>query len=130
MTPSAIPAGLDRYEIPCRVHGEILVGDETIELDGRRPAGPLVGRPRLVGDGLVLDGVPPRRRQHWHGVVIKPDQATSIGYRQRPNEPTELVGSFRADEVLGPEGMPIVGPAAADGTEVDADPQRPGRRSC
>jgi hypothetical protein len=24
----------DRYEVPCRVHGQILVGDETIELDG------------------------------------------------------------------------------------------------
>lgn len=24
----------DRYEVPCRVHGEILVGDQSIELDG------------------------------------------------------------------------------------------------
>src|SRR5262245_9556643 len=31
--PFAYPAGLDRYEIPCRVHGEVLVGTETIELD-------------------------------------------------------------------------------------------------
>jgi len=25
--------GVDRYEIPCRVHGEVLVGDETITID-------------------------------------------------------------------------------------------------
>lgn len=28
------PEGQDRYEIPCRVHGEVLVGDETIDFDG------------------------------------------------------------------------------------------------
>lgn len=26
--------GVDRYEVPCRVHGEVLVGDETIAFDG------------------------------------------------------------------------------------------------
>ncbi len=56
------PPGIDRYEIPCRVHGEILVGDERIEFDGTGPARPFVGRTGLVGPGLVLDGVPPRRR--------------------------------------------------------------------
>ena len=30
----AYPPGTTRYEVPCRVHGEILVGDETIEFDG------------------------------------------------------------------------------------------------
>jgi len=28
------PPVTPRYEIPCRVHGEVLVGDETIEVDG------------------------------------------------------------------------------------------------
>lgn len=26
--------GVSRYEIPCRVHGEVLVGNETLEIDG------------------------------------------------------------------------------------------------
>ena len=30
----AYPPGTTRYEVPCRVHGEVLVGDERIELDG------------------------------------------------------------------------------------------------
>lgn len=33
-TPYRWPAPLDRYEIPCRVHGEILCGDEQIDFDG------------------------------------------------------------------------------------------------
>jgi hypothetical protein len=30
----AYPAGITRYEVPCVVHGEILVGDEKIDFDG------------------------------------------------------------------------------------------------
>lgn len=30
----AYPPGATRYEVPCRVHGRVLVGDETVELDG------------------------------------------------------------------------------------------------
>ena len=30
----AYPPGTTRYEVPCRVHGEVLVGDERIEFDG------------------------------------------------------------------------------------------------
>ena len=30
----AYPPGTTRYEVPCRVHGEILVGDEAIAFDG------------------------------------------------------------------------------------------------
>ncbi|MCC5951718.1 MAG: hypothetical protein JJU45_06435 [Acidimicrobiia bacterium] len=31
--PYRYPTGLDRYEIPCRVHGEVLVGDEQIAVE-------------------------------------------------------------------------------------------------
>jgi hypothetical protein len=31
--PYAYPPGTTRYEVPCRVHGEVLVGDEVIALD-------------------------------------------------------------------------------------------------
>jgi hypothetical protein len=30
----AYPEGISRYEVPCVVHGEVLVGDEKIEFDG------------------------------------------------------------------------------------------------
>jgi hypothetical protein len=33
-TAYAYPPGTTRYEVPCRVHGEILVGDEAIAFDG------------------------------------------------------------------------------------------------
>ena len=54
-----------RYEIPCRVSGTVRVGEETIELDGPRPARPLLGLARLVGDRLDVERAAPRGR-HPH----------------------------------------------------------------
>ena len=47
--------GTTRYEVSCNVHGEILVGDETIELRRHRPARPQLGRARLVEPRLGVD---------------------------------------------------------------------------
>ncbi len=52
-----------RYEISCTVHGEVLVGDERLEIDAVGQTRSLVGCAGLVGAGVVL-GLGPARRRH------------------------------------------------------------------
>lgn len=89
----------DRYEIPCRVHGEILVGNETIDFDGHGQRDHSWG----VRDwwsfgwcwnaGRLEDGTP------FHSTIIG-DLAWSTGY-------------------VGADARPV--DAAAVSTELDAE---------
>ena len=73
--------GTTRYEVSCNVHGEILVGDETIELRRHRAARPQLGRARLVEPRLGVDRRRPRGR---HAVPHRPDpRARPGGVRAR-----------------------------------------------
>lgn len=100
--------GVDRYEVPCRVHGEIRVGSETIQLDGwgqrdhswgerdwwstawSWTAGRLEDGTRFHGTSVDHGGVP----------------VFGTGYVQPPGAP--MVGTDIAirSEELGPEGLP------------------------
>ncbi|HEX2578057.1 MAG TPA: hypothetical protein VHK88_17040 [Aquihabitans sp.] len=100
--------GVTRYEVPCRVHGEVLVGDERIELDGfgqrdhswgvrdwwsmawSWTAGRLDDGTRFHGTSVDIDGTP----------------IFGTGYVQPPGG--ALVGTDRAErgQVLGAHGFP------------------------
>ena len=103
--------GVTRYEVPCRVHGEVLVGAERFEVDGHGQrdhswgvrdwwsygwswtAGRLDDGTRFHGVDVALDGTP----------------LYGTGYTLRPGR--EVVGTDRVarSEVLGPEGLPTTG---------------------
>lgn len=63
VAPSSVPSADGGYEIPCRVHGDVLVGAERIDLDGighrRHSWGPAVGGigpPTMRVTGALMDG--------------------------------------------------------------------------
>lgn len=104
--------GVDRYEVPCRVHGEVLVGEEVIQIDGwgqrdhswgsrdwwsiawSWTAARLDDGTRLHGTGVELDGVP----------------VYGTGYVQNRvgDRPVPMIGTDIAlhQEELGDHGLP------------------------
>jgi hypothetical protein len=114
------PGGVTRYEVPCRVHGEILVGDEQLELDGFGQRDHSWG----VRDwwafgwswtaGRLDDGT------RFHGIDLRiPGLDFPAGYLQ-PGEPIDAV---TVEEDLGADGLPLhaditVGPLALDVTPL------------
>ena len=101
--------GVSRYEIPCRVHGEVLVGAERIEIDG------FGQRDHSWGErdwwamswswmaGRLDDGT----RFHGTSVDLGGTPVYGTGYVQAPGGP--LVGTDVAvrSERLGDHGLPI-----------------------
>ena len=100
--------GTTRYEVSCNVHGEILVGDERIELDGvgQRDHSWGVRDWWTVGwvwtAGWLEDGT----RFHTTRVRIPGFEAFAPGYVMRPGEPVEQIGACTAEEELDDDGFP------------------------
>lgn len=100
--------GIDRYEVPCRVHGEVRVGEETLRIDGwgqrdhswgerdwwsrawSWTAGRLDDGTRFHGTSVDLDGTP----------------VFGTGYLQAPDGPLAGTDVALRAEDLGPEGLP------------------------
>jgi hypothetical protein len=103
------PPGTTRYEIPCRVHGEVLVGDERIEIDAIGQRDHSWG-PRdwwtlawTWTAGALDDGT------RFHGTAVRlGDLALPYhpGYVQAPGRPLVEPGHTAASEVLGEHGLP------------------------
>jgi len=97
----------DRYEVPCRVHGEVLVGDSRIELDGWGQRDHSWG----VRDwwsmgwcwnaGRLEDGT---RFHTASGTLGETDWAA--GYLGEPEGPLVDVTAAKAVAKLGDEGIP------------------------
>ncbi len=87
--------GVTRYEVPCRVHGEILVGDEQIDFDGwgQRDHSWGVRDWWTVGwcwtAGRLDDGT----RFHATHVTLGDDPLYATGYVQPPTGSLEPVGA-------------------------------------
>lgn len=100
--------GVTRYEVPCRVHGEILVGDEQIEFDGTGQRDHSWG----IRDwwtlawcwtaGRLADGT----RFHAVDVTLADDPVYATGYVQDPGGHLRAVGGVVRDQVLGANGFP------------------------
>lgn len=98
-------AATGRYEVPCTVHGEVLVGDERVDLDGQGQRGHRWG----VSDGWTAP---------WFNSAGRLDDGTRFqadvggsgrgtGYVQRPGAAVVAVSPVTAAEVGGAEGLPI-----------------------
>jgi len=92
------PEGMDRYEVPCRVHGEILVGDETIDFDGWGQRDHSWGVRDWWANGWCWSafrlGVPAGTRVH--AVTLIPSVGMSIGYLES-DRGNEVVHTFDVD---------------------------------
>lgn len=110
------PEGMDRYEVPCRVHGEILVADETIDFDGWGQRDHSWGvrdwwTPSWCWSAFRVFGPteadPPSL---VHAVTLLPEQAFAVGYLQHGDEHLS-VGTLAVDPTMGTTLG--TGPAAA-----------------
>ena len=100
--------GVTRYEVPCRVHGEVLVGQERIELDGWGQRDHSWG----VRDwwsmawswtaGRLDDGT----RFHATAVDIEGTPVYGTGYIQAPGGEMEAVDDTGHDTTLDDTGLP------------------------
>jgi hypothetical protein len=100
--------GVTRYEVPCRVHGEVLVGAERIEIDGFGQRDHSWG----VRDwwsygwswtaGRLDDGT------RFHGVDVRlgPDALYGTGYIQGTDGAMEAVTTVRNHADLDADGLP------------------------
>lgn len=115
------PPGLDRYEIPCRVHGEVLVGKERLELDGigQRDHSWGVRDWWAMGWCWTAFRMDDGRRLH---AVVPGSSPFSIGYVQRPTDEAEGVAYAAVSTVEGAEGMPSAASLAIGETDFTVDP--------
>ncbi len=103
--------GVDRYEVPCRVHGEVLIGTEVIPVDGcgQRDHSWGVRDWWTYGwswtSGRLDDGTA------FHGthVVLDDVQLYGTGYVQPPGGPLVPTDEVARTQVLGREGLPESG---------------------
>ncbi len=123
--PGAYPyPGTTRYELPCTVHGEILVGDERIDFTG-------VGqRDHSWGErdwwrfgwvwtsGALDDGT----RFHTARIRIPGLEGYAPGYTLAPGGPLEQIDRSVADEELGEHGFPVTASAGVGPLELAIEP--------
>jgi hypothetical protein len=119
------PPGTTRYEVPCLVHGEVLVGDETIAFDGIGQRDHSWG----VRDWWVLgwtwtagwldDGT------RFHGTAARlGDQPVPYhpGYVQPSGGPLEAVDHTASQPVLGDDGLPTADTVTVGDLRLDVTP--------
>jgi len=123
------PDWLPRYEIPCRVYGEILLGDETIELDGFGQRDHSWGQRDWWSTGWCWTAFRMDDGARFHAVTTKPSTGFAYGYDQEPDAAglagalgVDLVTAFTADEVLGAAGIPIAATLVLGGRTFEVEP--------
>jgi hypothetical protein len=97
----------DRYEVPCRVHGQVLVGEERLEIEatGQRDHSwgvrdwwmfPWVWSAFHVADGTEIFG-------NW--VAISPDFMFRTGYLQGDGKSPTALDDFESQQTARPDGL-------------------------
>ena len=74
--------GIDRYEIPCRVHGEILVGDERIEFEGPGQRDHSWGERDWWSTAWCWTAWRMEDGTRYHAVTTLPSEGFAVGYAQ------------------------------------------------
>ena len=100
--------GVSRYEVPCRVHGEVLLADETLSIDGWGQRDHSWGvrdwwaMSHNWSEGALADGT------RFHGTHSMPGWGDwSIGYVQAPGgAPEGDLNSYRTEPDFAADGMP------------------------
>jgi hypothetical protein len=100
------PPGLDRYEVPCRVHGEVVVGADRIEVDHPGQRDHSWGVRDWWAQGWCWTAFHLDDGSAWHAVVPT-DTPFSIGYAQVPGREPEGVTSASVATVPGEGGIPL-----------------------
>lgn len=123
------PDFLPRYEVPCRVHGEILIGDETIEFDGFGQRDHSWGHRDWWSNGWCWTAFRMADRARFHAITLKPSTDFGFGYGQEPVPgdaggalTTEVLLAFEADEILGADGIPITADLDIAGRRITVEP--------
>ena len=116
--------GTSRYEVPCTVHGEILVGDEVVAFDGVGQRDHSWG----VRDwwslgwvwtaGWLADGT----RFHTTRVRIPGLESFAPGYVQPPGGVPEQIEVCAASEDLDGAGLPIAASITCGTLELAVEP--------
>jgi hypothetical protein len=115
------PPGLDRYEIPCRVHGEVLVGDETLAIDAVGQRDHSWGVRDWWSIGWCWTAFRLDDGSRWHAVVPEASPL-SIGYVQPAHGAPEGVAYASVAPVLGERGIPDGATLSIGGTDFTVDP--------
>jgi hypothetical protein len=121
----AYPPGTSRYEVPCRVHGEVLVGDERIAVDA------IGERDHSWGErdwwvlgwtwsaGWLDDGT------RFHGTAVRlADDVVPYhpGFVQPPGGSLAGVDHTAATHVLGEHGFPTSATTSYDDLSLEVEP--------
>lgn len=116
--------GVTRYEVPCRVHGDVLVGQERIELDGWGQRDHSWG----VRDwwsmawswtaGRLDDGT----RFHATAVDLAGTPVYGTGYWQLPGGTMQAVTEAHHDEDVDDDGLPTSGTWRLGGESLAVEP--------
>jgi len=123
--PFRWPEGMNRYEIPCNVHGEILVGEERIEFEGPGQRDHSWGvrdwwTPAWCWTAFRLDD-----GTRIHAVTMLPPQGFGIGYSQPGDQlghQLDLVTEFSSEPTLGDEAIPTSVQLVVNGLAVTVTP--------
>ncbi|MGH9138389.1 MAG: hypothetical protein ACRD0G_15310 [Acidimicrobiales bacterium] len=119
-----------RYEIPCLVHGEILLGDERIELDGHGQRDHSWATRDWWQFGWTWTAGRLSDRLRFHGADVRvPNLRGGAGYLQPAQGavvpaawPDPLDGTVRAEEQLGSGGLPEAASVSIAGLALDIEP--------
>ena len=120
------PAVTPRYEIPCRVDGRILVGDEEIEFDGWGQRDHSWGAARdwwALGWSWTAGRLDDGTRWHTAGGFFGEDSVWGVGY-ELPAGSTEFRESdeVRTRSELGREGLATVNTTAFGDLDLTFEP--------
>lgn len=116
--------GVDRYEVPCRVHGEVLVGQERIDIDGsgQRDHSWGVRDWWTHGWSWTSSALDDGTRTHATQVARGDDEIYSTGYVQAPGGTPEASARVSRGQDLGREGLPDRGWVRLDDLELEIEP--------
>jgi hypothetical protein len=119
-----------RYEVPCFVQGEVLLGRERLEIDGMGQRDHSWGERDWWRFGWVWTAGRLTDGTRFHGSDIRiPDLRLGFGYLQPPDGrvipaawPDATSGGVVAEEELGADGFPTTAKATIAGLELTMHP--------
>lgn len=119
-TPYPYP-GVDRYEVPCSVHGEVLVGDERIAFEGHGQRDHSWGTRDWWAFGWCWTAGRLDDLTSFHATKVRaPGITYEPGYVQPPDVGLVELSGFSPTEDLGADGLPTVGQMVFSAERADA----------
>ncbi|MGZ4692509.1 MAG: DUF7064 domain-containing protein [Acidimicrobiales bacterium] len=123
--PFRWPEQMNRYEIPCNVHGEILVGDERIEFEGPGQRDHSWGIRDWWDPGWCWTAFRLDDGTRIHAVTMLPPQGFGIGYSQPGDQlgrRLDLIDQFTSEPTLGDENIPTSVQLEVQGLSIAVTP--------